>query len=374
MPQGLNEKAAQGIYPTHAPLGYLNAQEPGTKRKIIVPDPARAHLVKELFERYASGLESYQSLTKWAKKNGLVSKKNKPLPKSAIEQILKHPAYCGIIRWNGKESVGIHEPLVSREVWNRAKDVREGRFNGNAGFGKLDFAYRGLLKCKCGDVMSGELKKGKYVYYHCTGRKREICGKPYISESKITESFCSILETLKIPSEFLPWILEGLASADTDRKSRKANRETQIRIEIEALKKQLEQIYLDKVSGDVSSAFYKETSKKWEGQILELQLEEAAIDRTEGSSIDQTMQLLELASTAHLRFKSAHCAQKRELVNLMCSNCSWIDGKLVVELREFFDLMLNGIVLEACGNLEDKEQVRQHLKSVEWWRIGGSNP
>jgi hypothetical protein len=34
------------------------------------------------------------------------------------------------------------------------------------------FTYAGLVKCgTCGGLMSGDLKKGRYVYYRCAGSK-----------------------------------------------------------------------------------------------------------------------------------------------------------------------------------------------------------
>ena len=125
--KGLDEKAAQGIYPTHAPLGYINSLEPGTRRKIIVPDPSRASLVRELFELYATGTCSLEGLTKHSRLIGLKTKKGANLPKSAVAQFLKHPAYMGLVRWGGKETTGIHEPLVSREVWEQCQAVMSGR-------------------------------------------------------------------------------------------------------------------------------------------------------------------------------------------------------------------------------------------------------
>lgn len=286
--KGLNEKAAQGIYPTHAPLGYLNAFEPGTKRKIIVPDPSRAHLIKELFERYATGLESYDTITKWARRVGLVSKKGNPLVRSTIEQIIRHPAYCGLIRWQGRESVGVHQPLVSMEIWKRVQDIRNGRTT-NAGFGGKEHTYRGLIRCACGEVMTGELKKGKYVYYHCTGRKREICGRPYVAESRITEAFCLLLRDLQIPGFAMSWISEGLAQADKDRHARRKNREQELNKSVLEIERRLEQLYLDKISGDISTEFYRATRAKWDAEVNEMKLELAAMDRAETSSIDQTM-------------------------------------------------------------------------------------
>jgi hypothetical protein len=35
-----------------------------------------------------------------------------------------------------------------------------------------DFAFSGLVYCgRCGCLLVGEMKKGRYVYYHCTGNR-----------------------------------------------------------------------------------------------------------------------------------------------------------------------------------------------------------
>ncbi len=366
--KGLDEKAAQGIYPTHAPLGYLNAQEPGTKRKIIVPDPARAHLVKELFELYGTGSHSLETLTKHARRQGLTTKKGLNLPKSAIDQILKHPAYCGIIRWNGREVLGIHEPLVSKELWDRVQDIRTGRGHRRTGYGALEFTFRGMLKCKCGETLTGELKKGKYVYYHCTGRKREVCNRPYIAETRIDEAFADLLRRLTVPQDILPWIQAGLREADADRHGARSKREKEIQTECGTLRARLEKLYIDKVEGEISAEFYRETRTRWEGRITDLKLELAALDRAEPVSVDEAMRVFELASTAHLRFKNADSEQKRELIKFMCSNSSWVDGKLEVELHEFFDLMLNLVKTASQNEDETVENGLVNVKSGDWWR------
>lgn len=372
--KGLNEKAAQGIYPTHAPLGYLNTLEPGTKRKTIVPDPARAHLVRELFHEYASGRHSLETLTKLARQIGLTSKKGLHLPKSAIDQLLKHPAYYGVIRWNGQETLGVHEPLVTKEIWDRVQAVRTGRGQRNTGYGSMEFTYRGMIRCQCGKVMTGELKKGKYVYYHCTGERRAECGRPYVAEAKITEAFIEVLKRLIVPQEIFDWVKDALREADKDRHVKRAKRETAIRQEIATIRTRLEKLYTDKLDGDISNEFYRETRAKWESRITELQLELAAIDRAEPASIDDAMRILELTSTAHSRFKMASSEQKRELLQFMLSNSSWVNGKLEVEMFEAFDLMLN---LAETATQNENETVKNGLvnvKSVDWWRLGDSNP
>jgi len=51
--KGMIEKAEQGIYPSVAPLGYLNVESNG--KRSITPDPVLAPLIKQLFEWYATG-------------------------------------------------------------------------------------------------------------------------------------------------------------------------------------------------------------------------------------------------------------------------------------------------------------------------------
>ena len=54
--KGQQEKAEQGIWPTKAPLGYLNVPGEDGKR-IIAPDPAVASIIAKIFEmaRLTSG-------------------------------------------------------------------------------------------------------------------------------------------------------------------------------------------------------------------------------------------------------------------------------------------------------------------------------
>src|SRR5690348_4257304 len=51
--KGMKEKAEQGIFPSRAPIGYLNAIH-GDK-KFIQPDPVYAPLIRRVFELYSTG-------------------------------------------------------------------------------------------------------------------------------------------------------------------------------------------------------------------------------------------------------------------------------------------------------------------------------
>src|SRR5918995_1206550 len=73
--KGMTEKAAQGFWPSNAPLGYRNVAR-GDGRKIIVPDEETAPVIRKMFEWYAWGDMSTQEVTKRARAAGLVFRKS----------------------------------------------------------------------------------------------------------------------------------------------------------------------------------------------------------------------------------------------------------------------------------------------------------
>lgn len=67
--KGMLEKAKQGIWPSQAPLGYLNVVGPQGK-KIIVPDPDLAPIVSRLFEWFETGDHALKDVTQKARAAG----------------------------------------------------------------------------------------------------------------------------------------------------------------------------------------------------------------------------------------------------------------------------------------------------------------
>ena len=125
--KGMQEKAEQGIWPTVAPLGYRNVTGPDGK-KIIEPDPESAPLIARLFEWYATGTLSLKEAAQKARAAGLVYRKSgAPVPVSTVHSILRNRLYTGEFEWNGQLYMGKHQPLVTRELWERVQGVLDGR-------------------------------------------------------------------------------------------------------------------------------------------------------------------------------------------------------------------------------------------------------
>jgi hypothetical protein len=134
---------------------------------------------------------------------GLVyAKSGAKVPMSAVHTILRNRLYAGQFEWNGKLFQGKHEPLVSIDLWEQVQAILDGRFAKKAKHGKRDFAFSGLIECHaCGCAVVGEIKKERYVYYHCTGYADKCQGKPvtcrkYLREEALEAQFTELLEPI----------------------------------------------------------------------------------------------------------------------------------------------------------------------------------
>ncbi|MFQ5788452.1 MAG: recombinase family protein [Thermodesulfobacteriota bacterium] len=90
----MREKAEQGLYPSCAPLGYINNRA----TRLIDIDKERAPYIKRIFELMAAGKHSIRMLERQIYIEGLRNRNSNRVGKSAIHEILKNPIYYGAFR------------------------------------------------------------------------------------------------------------------------------------------------------------------------------------------------------------------------------------------------------------------------------------
>jgi DNA invertase Pin-like site-specific DNA recombinase len=121
--KGMLEKAREGIWPSYAPLGYKNVVGADDKRTII-PDPDLAPIIRQMYERYATGRYTLDQMVELAHMDGLAYRKSgAPVPKSTMHKILRNRIYSGDFDFDGTTYTGKYEPIISRELWNQVQSV-----------------------------------------------------------------------------------------------------------------------------------------------------------------------------------------------------------------------------------------------------------
>ncbi len=337
--KGMLEKARQGIWPSFAPLGYRNIEGPNNKR-VIEPDPDTAPIVARLFERYGTGQYSLKDVTCWAKDEGLVFRKSKvQVPKGTVHQMLRNRIYTGDFSWDGTNYRGSHTALVSHELWSRVQAVLDGRSARSGRRVKHDFVFSRMLSCgHCGCMLVGEIKKARYVYYHCTGN-RGPCTKPYVREEDVADAFGKVLETIRVDSEVLSWLTRALQSSFSDVAEYHSATTARLRTNHDRLQSRLEAMYVDKLDGKITEGFYEAKVLEWRAEQDQIERQLAAHKAADRNYLDQGVQLLELAAKAPFLYERQAAPQKRRLLDFLCSNSRWTEDGLQVELRKPFDVI-----------------------------------
>ena len=190
--RGIKNKCEMGWRPGVAPLGYMNRHFNGVKD--IIPDPDRASVITEMYQKAGYHGWSGRRLKAWCDEIGFTNRSGKPIALSQVFLILTNPFYYGEFEYpEGKWFKGSHEPLISKELFELVQQFR-GAYKGK--WGSKQFAYRGLLLCGyCGGEVSSEekfkkLKNGdlnRHVYYRCTKKVDLNCPEKYVNEKALEE-------------------------------------------------------------------------------------------------------------------------------------------------------------------------------------------
>jgi site-specific DNA recombinase len=335
--KGMIEKARQGHWPTVAPVGYQNNL--ATHR--IEPDPQRAPIIVQLFEWYASGEYSLKALTKKAAAAGLTNRTGgTPLVKAKIHQLLQNPIYYGEFYWLDQLHQGLHTPLISRDLFTRVQEVFASANRPRQT--KHQHAFAGLVTCaRCGCAFTAEIKKGQYVYYHCTGH-RGPCGNSYVREEELARQFGEALKQISIPPELAGKLATVLRESQADKE--KFVRTSMLRLQQQQmlLRSKLDRVYEDRLSGAIPDDLW--TSKSAELQE-ELRRVRAQMERHEGASqVYETagLQILELAQSAYSSYVTKNPREQARLVKTVVSNSTFDRGSLSPTYIKPFDVFANG--------------------------------
>src|SRR6056297_72077 len=100
----------------NVPLGY-DAKD----RKLVINDKEAAD-VRFVFERFTQ-VGSGTVLAQELEQSGITTKKGKPIDKKHIYRMLNNRHYLGEIVHKDKTYPGLHEPIISKELWDKVHSI-----------------------------------------------------------------------------------------------------------------------------------------------------------------------------------------------------------------------------------------------------------
>jgi len=187
------------------PYGYIR------ENKKLIPKSKEKEEIKSIFETYI-GTGSLAETYRMLKEKEVKNKSGKNFSKTNIAHILRNVVYIGKIKHNNEIYQGIHEPIISEEIFSLAQKIhKEKRKNFRV---YKNFLFGGLVQCEnCGSKMTscftnkrdnGKLKR--YYYYRCTSTLRqdwETCPVKQVSAERL-ENFClENLERISVDKSYI---------------------------------------------------------------------------------------------------------------------------------------------------------------------------
>lgn len=333
--KGMNEKANSGTYPSVAPIGYLNDRE--TKK--IVIDPKSSPLVKKAFELYSTGNYSLKKLINELYNNGLaIRKSGKKLSKGAMECILKNSIYYGTFKWNEKLYSGDHEPLITKDLFDRVQMAFK-RFN-KPKMTKRNFAFNGILTCHaCGCAITAELKKKKYIYYRCTDSKAICTNVKYVREDHLADMFGVEIKRLEFDEENFAFIKDVLLESHQHEQEQHKETLDELQKQYKEIQEKIHKAYDDKLRGLITEAFWLMRSNTWQLELDDIKANIARFESADVKYLEEGNKILELSKHAYSLYKIQDMHEKAKLAQILSQN-STLDGTtLCFHYRKPFDIL-----------------------------------
>ena len=373
-----------GLWQGLAPIGYLNAKDE-RKRATLILDPERSPIIKQIFEEYATGDHSIQSVWKSALDKGFTSKepnynprsknfgKRCPVSKNKIHDILTNPFYYGCmyvadeeidektkkpIKTFYKKIQHVYEPIISKELFDKVQAILKSKNKENfckeQKYAGIPFSLRGLIKCECGCMMTPERHKKKgniYTYLRCPHRNKD-CKQYLVPEETILNQLNQeIFQKIRISPTMRELLKTSIIQSLEDEKKINANVRKKITDEIFMVDSRLERLwesYLDRVIDKPKYESEKEKYLTQKRELVEKANKYTDITKELKENVEKAINFV--ADVSNL-MEVASPDDKNMLLKRLLDNCVLHGDTLTYEIKAPFDKLI------SCNNYKQWSNV-----------------
>ena len=359
--KGQKEKIAQGWRPTAPLLGYKSVGEKG--HKIHVIDNPTASFIRKAFEYYATGNYSLSALREKLHEEGLRTRAGKKIAKSGIERMLKEPFYYGAMKWNEELYSGQHEPLITKELFDKVQDLMTRKKAPH--YKSHEFTFRKMMTCgECGGTVTGEIQKG-IIYYHCN-HYRECSQKAYAPEAIIEEQILGVFKFFEsITEDEAEEIKAKIRQNHSQEIEYKEKAIEELNRRYKTLQRRLDVLYDDRLDSRIPLEIWEVKNKEIVGEQEAIQDQIKKFKTEEAKYFEIWLNILDLARRAREIYEKRSPAEKRLLLGYIFSNLMLKDKNVMYSLSKPVEVLAKRVQqkLDAEKSFELKESVVNKRKN-----------
>jgi site-specific DNA recombinase len=202
------------------------------------------------------------------------------------------------------------------------------------------FTLTGLMTCaECKGIVGGQLKKGKYVYYSCSGYKG--CKRQYVPEATLLKQFYALLGRCTLTDKQIADITDALRNAEENKSIFYERSMKQLRAEHEKFEQRVRKMYEDKLDGRITDEMYDKLLHDYKSKQAELTEQMQEHDTADQHFYVTANMMLRLAKRAKQIFKSSQADEKRQLLSFLLANSELHAKNLTFTMRSPFNVVFS---------------------------------
>ena len=134
-------------------------------------------------------------------------------------------------------------------------------------------------------------------------------------------------------------MVTALKASHSDTKRYHDEMITALQKHYQKLQHRLDAMYVDKLDGTISQAFFDQKSSAWRSDQADILRKIEQHQRANQTYVDEGVRLLELAQRATTLYERQEMREKRRWLDFVFSNSIWQDGRLIPTYRKPFDML-----------------------------------
>ena len=345
--KGKEEKVRQGWLPWGAPYGYKNVQ--GNREEPIQPDPERSRTVMRIFELYARGDMTFESLADQLLAEGHVYRPSRPkFHRTSLSYILKNRFYLGEILWHGETFPGKHQPLIDRQTFRQCQDILNGK---NRRIGSPDLSLAGgLFLCAyCGQSITGErirrkLRNGsvrEHIYYRCANN-HPGADHPRVrwKAADLEDVVVQDLETLRLPSpEVTGWFRRALSGAFLNISSHQRQQTKVLTKRTTELRNMQDKLLNAYLGGTVDESLFQSKTEELRDELAQTRENIEKLSEVDSTRGERAVRIFDWSQKVADRWRGSNNPLRRRILETVCLNRTLSDVSLCTAKRRPFDIL-----------------------------------
>ncbi len=323
--RGIRQKLRNGVWPSRAPIGYLNDRN---KRSIVVDEP-KAKLVRKAFELYATGDYALHEIRSRMNEVGLLAYTGKFLSVSNYQKLFKNPFYYGTMLSSGELYEGIHDPIISKRLFDQVQAVMARKSKSKTPALK-PYLYRGLFHCgECGCFITTETQKGRN-YLRCTKRVAP-CTQKYAREDAISAQVDREISKVALEAAIADQMSTELENERAETAKAEEATITATKAAIAATEKQIDVLLDLRLTEQVSEPEYVSKKHILVNRKAELRGKLEAFETNRHNRFEPAIRFVLEAKYASILLSEGNPEQKRDFLKKIGSNFQVAEKSLAVK-------------------------------------------